>query len=197
MHQRPIEIHSLPDERLGLTRLSSGGHGCPHIVERGRYRGLVGAQFDGAAELPQSAAVVRLPEVDATHGLGHGDVVRGLPQCDGFLPGGLFKPTGLEQLHHDLYVTGGGGLYHPMQDFTQPSVAVVPAFNPFFGFGAVAIPTTQVISSYSINKPGIDAGVGIAFGSKWHGKFFAEARYNRIIAKYHTDYLPVTFGFRW
>jgi hypothetical protein len=40
-------------------------------------------------------------------------------------------------------------------------------------------------------------GAGIAFGKKWGGKFFAEARYNRIfIGDRHTDYIPVTFGFR-
>ena len=28
--------------------------------------------------------------------------------------------------------------------------------------------------------------------------FLPEARYNRIfVNNYHTDYLPVTFGFRW
>jgi len=42
-----------------------------------------------------------------------------------------------------------------------------------------------------------DAGVGIAFGHKWGGRFFAEARYDRIFTgNYHTDYLPVTFGYR-
>jgi hypothetical protein len=56
----------------------------------------------------------------------------------------------------------------------------------------------QVVSSYSVNKPGIDAGMGIAFDTKWHGKIFAEARYNRIfMGPFHTDYVPVTFGFRW
>lgn len=99
--------------------------------------------------------------------------------------------------HFDVYVTGGAGLYHRMVDFTQPSVAVVPVFDPFFGFYSVGVPATQVLASYSSNKLGIDGGIGIAFGSKWHGKFFAEARYNRILANYHTDYLPVTFGFRW
>jgi Outer membrane protein beta-barrel domain len=100
--------------------------------------------------------------------------------------------------HVDVYVTGGGGIYHQTQDFTQPGVAIVPGFDPFFGFYQAAVPTTQVLASYTVNKPGIDAGIGIAFGSKWHGKFFAEARYNRIfVGAYHTDYLPVTFGFRW
>jgi len=100
--------------------------------------------------------------------------------------------------HVDVYVTGGGGLYHRTQDFTAPSVGVATGFDPFFGFYPVAVPTTLVLSSYSVNKPGIDVGAGIAFGSKWHGKFFAEAKYNRIfMGQYHTDYVPVTFGFRW
>jgi len=94
--------------------------------------------------------------------------------------------------HFDVYVTGGGGLYHQYQDFTQPAFISSP-YNPFFGFYGNA-----VVSSYSVNKPGIDAGVGVEMGTRWHGKFFAEARYNRIFTgAYHTDYLPVTFGFRW
>jgi hypothetical protein len=98
----------------------------------------------------------------------------------------------------DVYVTAGGGLYHRNQDFTAPSVGVVSGFNPFFGFFPLAVPTTQILASSSVNKPGIDAGAGIEFGSKWHGKFFAEAKYNRIfMGQFHTDYIPVTFGFRW
>jgi len=102
--------------------------------------------------------------------------------------------------HFDLYLTGGGGIYHRYQEFTTPTVATVGAFDPFFGFYAVGVPSNQILSSYSVNKPGIDGGVGIAFGSKWHGKFFAEARYNRIFMGNRfgdTEYLPVTFGFRW
>jgi hypothetical protein len=100
--------------------------------------------------------------------------------------------------HVDVYVTGGGGLYHRYQDFTAPSVGVATGFDPFFGFYPVAVPTTLILSSYSMNKPGVDIGAGIAFGSKWHGKFFAEAKYDRIfMGQYHTDYVPVTFGFRW
>jgi len=100
--------------------------------------------------------------------------------------------------HVDVYVTGGGGIYHRYQDFTAPSVGGATGFDPFFGFYPVAVPTTLILSSYTVNKPGIDVGAGIAFGSKWHGKFFAEAKYNRIfMGQYHTDYVPVTFGFRW
>lgn len=103
--------------------------------------------------------------------------------------------------HTDVYITGGGGLFHRYQEFTAPSVAVGTGFDPFFGFYPVGVPANQVLSSYSVNKPGIDVGIGIAFGSKWHGKFFAEARYERMFMgnrfSNDMDFLPVTFGFRW
>ena len=100
--------------------------------------------------------------------------------------------------HVDIYVTGGGGIYHRTQEFTQPTIAYATGFDPFFGFYPVAYSANQILASYTVNKPGIDAGAGIAFGKKWHGKFFAEARYNRIFMRNsHTDYVPVTFGFRW
>jgi len=103
--------------------------------------------------------------------------------------------------HVDFYVTGGGGLFHRYQEFTAPTVSVVTGFDPFFGFTPIAVPANQVLASYSVNKPGMDIGAGIAFGSKWHGKFFAEAKYMRIFmgnrAGGDTEYLPVTFGFRW
>jgi hypothetical protein len=100
--------------------------------------------------------------------------------------------------HFDMYLTGGGGLYHRVQEFTQPSVATVIGFDPFFGFFPAAVPVTEVLSSYSVNKPGVNVGAGFAVGTKWHGKLFAEARYHRIfMGNFHTDYVPVTFGFRW
>jgi|SRR5579871_249193 len=101
--------------------------------------------------------------------------------------------------HFDVYLIGGGGLYHRTQEFTQPSVSTFTAFDPFFGgFYPVAVPTTEILSSYTVNKPGLNAGAGVAFGTKWHGKIFAEARYNRIfMGNFHTDYVPVSFGFRW
>jgi hypothetical protein len=55
--------------------------------------------------------------------------------------------------HFDVYLIGGGGLYHRTQEFTQPGLAAVTGFDPFFGFYQTAIPTTQVVSSYTVNKP--------------------------------------------
>jgi len=100
--------------------------------------------------------------------------------------------------HVDFYITGGGGVFRWNQEFTQPTVAIVPGFDPFFGFFSAAVPATQVLTSHSVNRPGIDIGAGIAIGALGRGKIFAEAKYDHIYMRgAHADYIPVTFGFRW
>ncbi len=101
--------------------------------------------------------------------------------------------------HVDVYLIGGAGLYRTTQQFTQPTTSSLVGFDPFFGFYNVLVPTTEILSSYSVNKPGVNIGAGFAIGTKWHGKFFAESRYNRIFMgnNRHADYIPVSFGFRW
>jgi hypothetical protein len=98
----------------------------------------------------------------------------------------------------DVYLIGGGGLYHRTQEFTAPTVDVITAFDPFFGFYPVTVPANQILASNSVMKPGVNAGAGIAFGTKWRAKFYAEARYHRMLFRdTHTDFIPVNFGFRW
>ena len=108
-----------------------------------------------------------------------------------------FNPQG----NVDFYVFGNGGLFRRYQEFTAPTVSVVTGFDPFFGFYPVGVPSNEILASYSVNKPGLDVGAGISFGRKWNGKFFAEARYARIFMgnrfSNDTEFLPVTFGFRW
>jgi hypothetical protein len=99
--------------------------------------------------------------------------------------------------HVGVYVTGGAGWFREEQQFTQPGIINGTGFSPFFGYFPVAYGANIVVSDYSTNRPGMDAGIGVELGSKWGGKFFAEARYERIfMGNFHTDYLPVTFGFR-
>jgi len=95
--------------------------------------------------------------------------------------------------HFDLYAIGGGGLYHWSQQFSAPTGVVSSSFAGSF---PLVIPNAR--DSYSVNKPGWNAGMGVAFGTKWHGKIFAEARYVHIFLNTgRADYVPVTFGFRW
>ena len=96
----------------------------------------------------------------------------------------------------DVYLIGGAGLYRRNQEFTAPGIQPVVGYNPFFGFYSVNVPVTNILTSYSVNKPGVNGGAGLAFGTK-HGKIFAESRYHRVMMRNtHTDILDVTFGFR-
>jgi hypothetical protein len=101
--------------------------------------------------------------------------------------------------HFDVYIVGGGGLYHVYQEFTAPSIATVTGFNPFLGFYTAGVPTTEVLASNSVNKPGANIGAGVAMGTKWRAKVYAEARYNHVFLSngQRMDYVPVTFGVRW
>lgn len=100
--------------------------------------------------------------------------------------------------HVDFYLTGGGGLFHIYQEFTQPVVGVTNVYNPFFGLYPVAFGANEILSSYSVNKPGFDVGGGVAFGLRGHGKLFAEAKWDHgFLSGSHIDYLPISFGFRW
>jgi Outer membrane protein beta-barrel domain len=96
--------------------------------------------------------------------------------------------------HFDLYAIGGGGLYHWSENFSAPTGAVMP-----FATGSFPIVIPSVGDAYSVNKPGFNAGMGVALGTKWHGKVFAEARYVHVFLNNNLrgDYVPVTFGFRW
>jgi len=89
----------------------------------------------------------------------------------------------------DFYLVGGGGIYHRYDDLTAPSVGFAPFYGP--------IAEETVLASYSINKPGFDAGAGVTLGTKWHAKFYVEARYNRMLTSTPTDYIPITAGLRW
>ncbi len=101
--------------------------------------------------------------------------------------------------HVDFYIIGGGGLYHRYQEFTAPSVTTVTGFNPFFGFFAANVPTTEVLASSSVNKPGANIGAGVSFGTRYRAKIYAEARYHHIFMSngQRMDYVPVSFGVRW
>jgi Outer membrane protein beta-barrel domain len=98
----------------------------------------------------------------------------------------------------DFYLTGGGGLFRWEQEFGLADTAIVPGYSPFFELHSVGVPANQILTPYSVNRPGFDIGAGVEFGAIAHGKFFAEAKYDHIyMTNSHVDYLPVTFGLRW
>lgn len=99
----------------------------------------------------------------------------------------------------DVYFTGGGGIYHRNVEFSQPGVAAVGYFDPYFGFYPGLVGTNQILASYSQYKGGVDGGMGVSFklGSS-RVKAFAEARYHYIFSRpVATTMIPVTVGLRW
>ena len=107
-----------------------------------------------------------------------------------------FNPRG----RTDFYLIGGPGIYRRTVEFTQPTIATVTAFDPFFGFFfPVDVPARQVIGSFGTTKFGMNGGGGFTFrlGSS-NAKLFAEARYIKMYTKgTSTSVLPVTIGLRW
>jgi opacity protein-like surface antigen len=108
-----------------------------------------------------------------------------------------FNPRG----RFDAYVIGGGGYYRRTVEFTEPTTAVVTAFDPFYGvFFPAEIPVNRVLGSFTQNKGGLNIGGGVTFalGQDTNTKIFAETRYHHIFTTpIDTNYMPVTFGLRW
>jgi len=100
----------------------------------------------------------------------------------------------------NFYVIGGGGVYHRTVEFTQPALATVTVFDPWWGvFYPANVLTNQIIGSYGVTKGGLNAGGGLSFTlGHTKAKFYAEARYHHMFTKsVDTTIAPVTFGIRW
>ena len=100
----------------------------------------------------------------------------------------------------DFYLIGGPGIYRRTVEFTQPTVATVNAFDPFFGFFfPVNVPANQSLGSFGTTRFGLNGGGGVTM-RVGHGnaKLFAEARYVKMFTRgTSTSVLPVTFGVRY
>lgn len=98
-----------------------------------------------------------------------------------------------------FYLIGGGGVYHRVLEFSQPTVAVYNVYDPFFGIlYPVGVPASQVLSSYSNTAGGVNIGGGITFKmGRGNAKTFVESRYHHMFTSPATTILPVTFGIRW
>jgi hypothetical protein len=116
---------------------------------------------------------------------------------------------------NDLYITGGGGFYRKVTNFTDPQ----PAYYCSYYYGYCGITTQNVvIGHFSSNQGGVNIGMGYQhrFGGMYgegRSKFFAEARYLELFnpavvgitpsglgvtsVSAHTTLIPVTFGMRW
>ena len=112
-----------------------------------------------------------------------------------FDPSWHFRP----KKRWDYYIFGGGGAFQRLQQLDAPTIATVTGTNAFFGFNSPGYATSQVKLSYTVNKPGLDVGVGTSFNARWNVKVYVEAKYEHIFmgSLGHMDYIPLSVGFRW
>jgi len=101
------------------------------------------------------------------------------------------------------YVTGGGGFYRKVTNFTEPVESC-----DYYGY-CYDVPVT--VDHFSSNQGGVNGGIGFyhkVFGADSNGKFYAEVRYvwvNSPVASSSNSYqgegteslIPVTFGIRF
>ena len=100
----------------------------------------------------------------------------------------------------DAYLIGGGGYYRRTVEFTEPGIATITAFDPFFGFFPANVATNVVLGTFTQNKGGLNIGGGISkrIRGESNASFFVETRYHYLFTSpVRTTVLPVTFGFRW
>jgi hypothetical protein len=118
----------------------------------------------------------------------------------------------LPRSSHSLYVTGGGGFYRKVTNFTDP----VPALFCTYYYCAIGT-TNVVVGHFSSNQGGWSVGGGYSYrmgGMYGEGKMklFAEARYlvaltpavttqpnglGSVTVAEDTKVIPVTVGVRW
>ncbi len=99
----------------------------------------------------------------------------------------------------DFYVIGGGGAFDRTQSLARPTVATATGKDPFFGFNTPGYPASEFPLTYSIHKPGLDAGLGVSMTIIYNIKLYAEAKYIHTFegSLGHMDYLPVSIGVRF
>jgi hypothetical protein len=115
---------------------------------------------------------------------------------------------------NDIYVTGGGGFYRKMTNFTYPEVDLYCDYY----YGCDYATANQVVGHFATNQGGVNIGLGYQrrLGGEFHDsrmKLFAEARYLHVFSPAGTydvnpyltpvtvgkgtEIIPVTFGIRW
>jgi hypothetical protein len=113
---------------------------------------------------------------------------------------------------NDIYLTGGGGFYRKVTNFTNPALA---QYCNYFYCGVITV--NQVVGHFSSNQPGWNIGGGYQhrMGGMFNDskmKFFAEARYLKIYTPRYSNQpnglgtatvaadtvlVPITVGVRW
>ena len=204
----------------------------------GRYRPFhhLAFEFGGGANAPADSDT--LPYItwggNFTVGAGlkfsrHFATLAEFQYLDDKLPGALIAQTGANggnahiwsltldpvwdlfpKAHNDAYITGGGGFYRKVTNFTDPEATTY--CDPYYGYCGIGYVNT-VVGHLSSNQGGVNIGMGLQHRFGDDGlKFFAEARYLDVMTPAYdnspnglgsvhigsdTHLIPITLGLRW
>jgi hypothetical protein len=98
------------------------------------------------------------------------------------------------------YFLAGGGWMRRTVQFTQPTIAQITVFDPWWGyFGPVLVPANQILGSVSSDAGAVDVGGGIDIPlPRTSAKMYVEARYmHGFTSGSETAVVPLTVGLRW
>lgn len=99
----------------------------------------------------------------------------------------------------DPYAVGAFGYYRRTIQFTQPTVAPVLIYDPFFDFFfSELVPANIVLGNITRGGIGGNLGAGFDFPFYWGSRWFIEARYEYAsTGMVPTRMIPVTLGLQW
>ena len=100
----------------------------------------------------------------------------------------------------DPYFTGGVGYYRRTIQFTQPTVAPIDIFDPFFGFFffPTLVPADIVLGNVTRGGVGGNLGAGFDFPLAGEIRLFIEAKYQYAsTGNIPTRMVPLTLGVHW
>ncbi len=100
----------------------------------------------------------------------------------------------------DPYFTGAVGYYRRTIQFTQPTVAPIDIFDPFFGFFffPTLVPANVVLGNVTRGGVGGNLGAGFDFPFVSDTRVFTEAKYQYAsTGSIPTRMIPLTLGVRW
>jgi hypothetical protein len=102
--------------------------------------------------------------------------------------------------HHHVtpYLVGAVGYYRRVVNFTQPTIATVTIFDPFFGVFPVFVRADEVLGTVVRDGIGGNGGAGLEAGIPYGARLFVEARFHYAsTGAIPTRMLPFTIGVRF
>jgi hypothetical protein len=158
----------------------------------------------GGFNAPESSSITYGGQFTLGAGLNFNKYISGLIEyqfMDDKLPGGLIAETGASggyahiwsftfdpvidltpKATNGVYVTGGGGFYRKVTNFTDPEEA---EYCEYYGCGTIV--ENEVVGHFSSNQGGFNVGAGFEhrIGGQYgesHTKLFVEARYLELFS---------------